>query len=93
MYYQSTQYDLKNIVHKIGRKDDPLFAHPYFQLIIKSKQQQFEKNGSKFFEAGYEPVVKPTATGSTHLNNSTAHFEERGKILNNRKMPIVKYSN
>ena len=93
IYYQSTQHDLKNIVHKIGREDDPLFAHPYFQLIIKSKQQQFEKNGSKFIEAGYEPVVESTATGSTLLNKSTAHFEERGDNLNNREMPILKCSN
>ena len=42
IYYQSTQYDLKKIEDKIGREDDPLFEHPYFKIIIKTKQEVYE---------------------------------------------------
>ena len=51
MYYQSTQHDLKNIEDKIGREDDPLFEHPYFKIIIKTKQQEFLKNGPKILNS------------------------------------------
>ena len=78
---------MKNIENKIGKADDPLFEHPYFQIKIKAKQDEFEKNRPKIFKAHCEPDVKSTATGSTHLNKSTAHFEERGEELNLLKRP------
>ena len=81
IYYQSVQQDLKNIENKIGRDYDPLFKHPYFQIIIKTKQAEFEKNRPKFFKAHCEPVVESTTTGSTLLNKSTAHSEERDADL------------
>ena len=67
---------MKNIENKIGRDDDPLFNHPYFQMIIKTKQHKFERNSLQEFKARYEPVVESTATGSTNLNKSTAHSGE-----------------
>ena len=92
IYYQSTQYDLKNIENKISRDDDPLFKHPYFQIIITTKQQEFDKNGSNFFKAHCNLVVDSTMTGSTHLNNSAAHFKKSDKNLNRHKMPTLKCS-
>jgi len=72
----------KNIEGKIGREDDPLFEQPYFKIIIKTKQEEFEKNGPKMFKAHYEPVIESTVTGSTNLNKSTAHSKEREENWN-----------
>ena len=73
IYYQSTQYDLKDIENKIGRDGDPLFDLPYFQVIIKTKQQIFDRKCDKWFKAHYKLVVKSMATGTTNLNKSMAH--------------------
>ena len=68
---------MKNLENKIGRDDDPLFNHPYFQIKIKTKEEEFERNSLQKFKAHYEPVVGSTATGSTNLNKSMAHSGER----------------
>ena len=52
IYYQSTQYDLKNIEEKIGREDDPLFNHPYFQILIKQKQHEYDLKEKKCLRQG-----------------------------------------
>ena len=51
IYYQSTQYDLKNIEEKIGRDDDPLFNHPYFQILIEEKQHEYDLKKEKLIKA------------------------------------------
>ena len=77
---------------KIGRDDDPLFNHPYFQILIKEKQHEFDLNEEKLFKARYDLVVKSTISGSTDLNKSTAHSEEHRENCNGTKNPIIRCS-
>ena len=77
MYYHSVQFDLKDLEKKIGREYDPLFTHPYYDAIIKLKQQEFDLKSKKNLEAESKTVVKATATGTINLNKSMAHIKER----------------
>ena len=45
IYYTSVQFDLKELEKKIGKTFDPLFTHPYYQAVIKVKEQEFDSMG------------------------------------------------
>ena len=70
----------------------PLFKHPYFQILIKEKQHEYDLKEKRLFKARYDSVVKTTASGSTDLNKSTAHSKEHGENCNGTKNPIIKCS-
>ena len=83
---------MKSIEEKIGRDDDPLFNHSYFQILIKENQHEFDLNEEKLFKTRNDSVVKTTVSGSTDLNKSTAHSKEHGENCNGTKNPIIKCS-
>ena len=78
---------------KNGKAFDPLFTHPYYHAIIKVKEQEFDSNSPKIFEASSVPVVRSTMTGMDFLNKSTAHIEDRATNLGATKFSTVNNSN
>ena len=53
------------------------------------KEQEFDSNSPKIFEAWNVPIVQTTATGTNSLNKSTAHIEERAKELGVMKISTI----
>ena len=92
LYYTSVQF-LSERTWKNGKAFDPLFTHPYYQAIIKVKEQEFDSNSPKIFEASSVLVVQSTMTGTDFLNKSTAHIEERATNLGVTKFSTVNNSN
>ena len=74
---------------KIGKAFDPLFTHPYYHAIIEVKEQEFDSNSPKIFEASSIPVVQSTMTGTDFFNKSTAHIKERANNLGATKFSTV----
>ena len=66
--------------------------HPYFKILIKEKQHEYDLKEEKLFKARYDSVVKSTVSGSTDLNKSSAHSEEHGENYNGTENPIHKCS-
>ena len=93
IYYTSVQFDLKELEKKIGKTFDPLFTHPYYQAVIKVKEQEFDSNPTKIIEATNVLVVQSTMTSTDFLNKSTAHIEERATNLGVTKFSTVNNSN
>ena len=78
---------------KTGRAFDPLFTHPYYQAIIKVKEQEFDANSPKIFKASSVLAVQSMMTGTNSLNKSTAHIEKRATNLGITKISTVNNSN
>ena len=45
------------------------------------KEQEFDSNSPKIFEASSVPAIQSTMIGTDFLNKSPAHIEERAKNL------------
>ena len=50
------------------------------------KEQEFDSNSPKIFEASSVPGVQPTTTGTNFLNKSPAHIKEHAKNLGATKI-------